>query len=113
MTSPWTIWRRCARSPLADKAFRETIDYEIGVTLLEGSRLLPPAERESELEKARASFPKVPSRPSAASAGRAAPTGILANVLVERGQIKKELAAQPDRTPDGAKAVAGGGPRAV
>jgi cellulose synthase operon protein C len=82
-------------SPLADKAFRETIDYEMGVTLLEGSRFLPPAEREGELEKARVWFQKFlvdhSQHPLATSANRR-----LADVLIERGAIKKELAAQPD-----------------
>ena len=85
-------------SPLADKAFRETIDYEVGVTLLEGSRLLPPAEREKELDKARGWFQKFlldhSQHPLATSANRH-----LANLLVERGAIKKELAGQHDRMP--------------
>lgn len=82
--------------PKTDPAFAETIDFEIGVTLLEGSRLLPPAKREAELEKALAAFQKFLIEHSqhrlATSANR-----YLANILVERGRIKKELARQPDR----------------
>lgn len=83
-------------SPKTDKAFRETIDFEIGVTLLEGSRRLPPAEREKELEKALASFQRFLLDHSqhrlATSANRN-----LASLLVERGKIRKELARQPER----------------
>jgi len=43
-------------SPLADKAFRETIDFEIGVTLFEQCRTLPLAERSAELEKPAPAF---------------------------------------------------------
>jgi cellulose synthase operon protein C len=84
-------------SPLADKAFRETIDYEVGLTLLEGSRLLPIAEREKELDKARRFLRQFllehPQHPLETSANRH-----LAHVLIERGEIKKELAGQSDRT---------------
>jgi tetratricopeptide (TPR) repeat protein len=84
-------------SPLADKAFRETIDYEVGVTLLEASRLLPTAEREKELDKARRFLRKFllehPQHPLETAANRQ-----LAHVLIERGNIKKELTGQPDRT---------------
>ena len=57
-------------SPLADKAFRETIDYEIGVTLLVRCRTLPLAEREGELAKAHACFQKFLTDHPRASAGR-------------------------------------------
>jgi tetratricopeptide (TPR) repeat protein len=84
-------------SPLADKAFRETIDYEIGVTLLEESRTLPLAERDSELEKARVSFQKFlneyPQNPLVVLANRC-----LATVLVERGMLDKELARRSGKT---------------
>ena len=39
-------------SPLADKAFQETIDFEIGATLEESARKLPLKEREEQLDKA-------------------------------------------------------------
>ena len=45
-------------SPMADKAFQEVIDYEVGVTLLQASKLVPPAEREQQLDKARGYFQK-------------------------------------------------------
>lgn len=85
--------------PAADKAFRETIDYEIGVTLLEQSRTLPPADRPAELDKARASLRKFladhPDHPLVVSANRN-----LAGVLIERGKINKDLARQSDKAPD-------------
>ena len=84
-------------SPLADKAFLATIDYEIGVTLLDESRTLPLVERESELEKARVCFQKFladqPQHPLVTSANRH-----LANLLVERGRLNKERAAQSGKT---------------
>lgn len=80
-------------SPLGDKAFQETIDYEIGATILEGSRLLPLAQREPELEKARRYFQKFlfdhPQHSLALSANRD-----MANLLIERGNIKKEQAGK-------------------
>ncbi len=80
-------------SPLADKAFQETIDYEIGATFLEGSRLLPLAKREPELEKARSYFQKFlfdhPQHSLALSANRD-----MANLLIERGHIKEEQAGK-------------------
>ncbi len=86
-------------SPLADKAFRETIDYEIGVTLLEQCRTLPLAERERELEKARGCFQKFladhPEHPLVVAADRH-----LAGVLIEQGKLDKDRARQPGKTPD-------------
>lgn len=79
------------RDPSADKAFRETIDYEIGVTLLEQCRTLPAAERPGELDKARACFRTFlsdhPDHALVVSANRN-----LAAVLIERGKLNKELA---------------------
>ncbi|MFZ1936834.1 MAG: hypothetical protein WCB27_22345 [Thermoguttaceae bacterium] len=87
------------RSPLADKAFRETIDYEIGVTLLEQCRTLPPAERAAELEKARACFEKFLAahldHPLVVSANRQ-----LGGVLIEQGKLERELARQSGKMPD-------------
>ena len=84
-------------SPLADKAFLATIDYEIGVTLLDESRTLPLVERESELEKARVCFQKFltdqPRHPLVTSANRH-----LANLLVERGRLNEERARQSGKT---------------
>ena len=86
-------------SPLADKAFLATIDYEIGLTLLDESRTLPLAARESELEKARACFQKFladhPQHSLVTSANRH-----LANLLVERGRLNKERARQSGKTPE-------------
>ena len=98
-------------SPLADKAFRETIDYELGVTLLDESQTLPLAERESELGKARSYFQKFllghPQHPLATMANRTS-----ANILVERGRINQELARQPGRTPERRDRLLDAGPRA-
>jgi cellulose synthase operon protein C len=85
-------------SPRASEAFRQTIDYEIGVTLFDGSRQLPPAERERELDKARGYLQKFlienSQHPLATSANR-----YLAYVLIDRGEIKMEVARQPDLAP--------------
>ncbi len=79
------------RSPLADQAFRETIDYEVGVTRLERSRTLPLAKRAAELEKARASLQKFltdhPEHALVVSANRN-----LAGVLIEQGKLNQQLA---------------------
>jgi len=96
---PSTIWRRLRTSRLADKAFRETIDYEVGVTLLEASRFLPPAEREIELEKAPRRFDQVPPRPFTESAGDQREPLFGPNVLIARGESRKELAGQADKKP--------------
>ncbi len=47
-------------SPMADKAFQEVIDYEVGVTLLQGAKFLPPAERERQLDAGARLFQEVP-----------------------------------------------------
>ena len=87
------------RSPLADRAFRETIDYEIGVTRLEQSRTLPPSERAAELEKARGCFEKFlaahPDHPLQVSGNRQ-----LAAVLIEQGKLARDLARQSGEPPD-------------
>jgi hypothetical protein len=86
-------------SPLADKAFRKTIDYEIGVTLLEQCRTLPTAGRAAELEKARTCFQKFLAahleHPLVVSANRH-----LAGVLIEQGRLDKEIARQSGKLPD-------------
>ncbi len=87
------------KSPLADPAFLEAIDYETGVTLLAGSRLLPPKEREKQLEQARACFQKFmtehPQHPMVAAVNNQ-----LANLLVDCGRVKMDQAEQPNRSPD-------------
>ena len=86
-------------SPLADKTFLEAIDYETGVTLLAGARLLPPKEREQQLEKARSCFQKFmtehPQHPMVAAVNNQ-----LANLLVDCGRVKMDQSEQPSRSPD-------------
>jgi cellulose synthase operon protein C len=80
-------------SPLADPEFREAIDYHLGVTLLESSRRQPLAQREKTLEEAHDYFRKFlndhPLDALETSARRN-----LADLLIERGRIKRELADQ-------------------
>ena len=98
MTWPWTTSRRCGTSPLADKAFREAIDYEVGVTLVQGARLLPFQQRQQQLEQAGDCFRKFlaghPRHPRVAEADK-----YLANLLVERGRSDAERARRPGTTP--------------
>ena len=77
-------------SPLADKAFLEVIDYEMGVTLVASARSLPLVDREKRLNEARNAFREVHRRPSAAFAGASARNAHLGNLLVERGRVKME-----------------------
>src|SRR5688572_8272870 len=45
---------RMRTSPLATPEFKETLGYELGVTLRDGARLLPtPKQREDQLDRAR------------------------------------------------------------
>ena len=47
-------------SLMADKAFQEVIDYEVGVTLLQGAKSCRAAERERQLDAARGYLQEVP-----------------------------------------------------
>lgn len=80
-------------SPMADAAFREAIDFEIGVTLLEGARFLPLKERDRQLDDARDILQKFvaehPKSPLIGSADR-----YRASLQIERGRVKAELARQ-------------------
>jgi tetratricopeptide (TPR) repeat protein len=84
-------------NPSIDKEFKEVIDYEAGVTLWEAAgvnRSLP--GREKQLGEAKERFDKFLSgrgdHPLAPAARR-----YLARVLVGRGRVKVEMAAQPTR----------------
>ena len=83
-------------SPLADKAFREAIDYEVGVTLVQGARLLPSQQRQQQLGQAGDCFWKFlaghPRHPRVAEAEK-----YLANLLVERGRSDAERARRPGK----------------
>ena len=85
-------------SPLSDKAFREAIDYEVGVTLVQGARLLPSQQRQQQLEQAGDCFRKFlaghPRHPRVAEADK-----YLANLLVERGRSDAERARRPGTMP--------------
>ncbi len=85
------------QNPAIDKQFKEVIDYEAGVTLWEAAginRSLP--QREKQLGEAKERFDKFLSghgdHPLAPAARR-----YLARVLVGRGRVKVEMAAQPTR----------------
>jgi len=80
-------------SPLAGKTFQEAIEYEVGLTRFMASRMLPPAERERELEKAKDCFQNFLMEHSRHSQAIVAERH-LANILVERGRLKMEAAAR-------------------
>ena len=86
-----------AKSPDCPEDLKQAIDYEAGVTLVTGSRAAPSTEaREQQLDDARDRLQKFlrehPDHLMAATANTQ-----LANVLVERGRISAELAAQPGK----------------
>jgi len=83
-------------SPLVDDEFREKIDYEAGLTMLDAARTgRVPAIREKHLEEARRYFDKFVTEhgghPLLFSA-----RSQLANVLFERGRIQREAAEEAD-----------------
>lgn len=86
-------------SPLADKAFREIIDYETGVTLIGAAQRLPLKDRERQLDEARSQFlmfiAEHPEHPLVTSA-----QARLADLLMERARSRMELAGQANRTPE-------------
>lgn len=86
-----------AGSPLCPKAMKDTLDYEMGVTLIGASRFAGTiAKREQCLDQARQRLEKfIKEHPKHALAGTAGTQ--CANVMVERGRIKAELAAAPNK----------------
>lgn len=90
---------QAGKSPRTDRQFQDRIDYEAGLTLIEASRRNRSMNsREGQLAEAKERFDSFlesrPKHPLALSARRQ-----LANVLVERGRIKLEQAAQPGKSP--------------
>ena len=85
-------------SPRCPADLKEVIDYEAGVTLVNGSRLIPSMQaREKQLDEARDRFQKfLAAQPKHDLAGNA--NSQLANVLVERGRMRAEAAARPTKT---------------
>jgi hypothetical protein len=86
------------RSPRLSEDFKRLIDYEAGTTWIEWARIERSlGAREQRLGRAKERFDAFlaaqPQHPLAPSTRRQ-----LANVLVERGKIKMEQAAQPNRT---------------
>ena len=89
---------RIEGSPQCPEDLKEQIDYERGVTLIAGSRVAGSA-REQQLDQARDALQKfVAGHPQHALAGTA--NTQLANVLVERGRMKAELATRPSKSAD-------------
>jgi len=82
---------------LADQEFKQSIDYEIGVTLIESARTgRVVAQREQQLAEAKEKFEKFvqdhPNHKLAAGANNK-----LADLLVERGNILVEQANNPNK----------------
>ena len=93
-------------SPMADKDFQETIDFEVGVTLLQGTRSLPLQEHEKRLEEALGYFRKFRldhfQHPLITTTNR-----YLADILIEQAEIKTEYARQTDTTPNDRRRLLG------
>jgi len=89
---------RIDASPQCPEDLKEQIDYERGVTLIDASRVAGSA-REQRLDQARNALQKfLKEHPQHALAATA--NTQLANVLVERGRMKAELAAAPSKSAD-------------
>jgi len=87
---------RMRASPQCPDDLKEQLDYERGATLMVGSRLAGPL-REKQLDAARDAFQTfLKEHPGHALAATA--NTQLANVLVERGKVKAELAARPSKS---------------
>ncbi len=87
-----------SNSPMCPVDLKEVIDYEAGVSLVSASRLANLDARQELLDKARdrfQSFLKAHFNHLLASEAGTQ----LANVLIERGKIKMELAATPGKSP--------------
>ena len=92
-------------SPLADKAFLDVIDFEIGVTLVESARLLPLVDREKRLNESRNAFQKfITEHPQHWLTIEA--SAHLGNLLVDRGRVKMELSTRFQKTPEQKKQLA-------
>jgi hypothetical protein len=89
---------RIETSPQCPEDLREQIDYQRGITLIASSRLAGTA-REQQLDQARDALQKFidghPQHPLAGTANTQ-----LANVLVERGRMKAQLADRPSKSAD-------------
>ncbi len=84
-------------SPLCPESFREVLDYELGLALIDWART-GGARSEQVLEEARAALERfLRERPTRPEVGEAAFQ--LANVLVELGKLKRLQAEQPGVTP--------------
>ncbi|MBN1395270.1 MAG: hypothetical protein JW959_09620 [Pirellulales bacterium] len=85
--------------PKTDKAFRETFDYQFGVTLIGAARDLPLEKREKQLDKARQYLDSFlsdhPQHPLADSASRN-----IADLKIERGESMLEEGLKPGNTPE-------------
>lgn len=87
---------RMRQHPQCPDDLKEVIDYEAGVTLVAGSRLAG-GLREKQLAEARTRFEKfLNDRPEHPLAGTT--NTQLANVLVEQGKIKVDLASRPSKS---------------
>ena len=89
---------RMRTSPQCPDDLKEQIDYETGVTLMVGSRFAG-SLREKQLDQARDAFQKFANEQPQHALAATANTQ-LANVLVERGQMKAELASRPSKSAD-------------
>jgi hypothetical protein len=99
-----TYLEEMEKSPLCPADLKEVIDYEAGVTLISASRTGSVQVRESQLDQARNRLEKFVKEH--AQHKLAADANIqLANVLVERGRIKAELARGATKTPEEKKAL--------
>jgi len=94
-------------SPLCPKEMKDKLDYELGVTLIGASpRAGTLTKREQYLDQARDTLEKfIKENPKHPLAGTA--SSQCANVLVERGRIKAELAASPNKSADEKKRLLG------
>jgi len=84
-------------NPKLEPALKETLDYELGATLAEGARQLPPAERQRQLDQARDYLRKFiaehPRHPSVDGAERQ-----LAAMVLDRAEAKTREALQLSKT---------------
>jgi tetratricopeptide (TPR) repeat protein len=92
-------------SSLADKSFLDVIDFEVGSTLVESARLLPLVDREKRLNEARNAFQKFITDHSQHWLATEASVH-LANLLVDRGRVKMEMALRFQRTEEQKKQLA-------
>lgn len=85
-------------SPACPEDLKKVIDYEAGLSLVSASRLANLDARQELLDKAHERFDKfLKAQPDHLLASEAGTQ--MANVLVERGKIKMELANTPSKSP--------------